>query len=401
MGDGMRTFSGRALRAVLAAGWAGLVPFPAHGEDAAAGDVLVLTVDNEALRARDVRIADGFGACTLATADGKTLRDVPREALVALRFAWPRADRPPAAWLALKDGRRLRGASLRLAREGATLESATGAAPLFAPRDTLAALCLDCTDPAVFAAPAEGVRIFSRDGETVDAPAVGLSDDAVTIELDPSLDPMRLARERVAAILWANDAPPVAAGRGEVMVELRNGERRKGVLKSLGTDGVVLIEGAGGCTLARRQVETLWFGTHRGVRIDDCVPRPPAGPECPAWRVGKDALGGPLRLGVRTCATGLGLRAGASVTIRVPPAARFLVACAGASADAAPFGALTIEILADGKAAAAVVNVRPGSAAREIALPLRGVGAITVRASAAGEATAGCVGGVGDALFIE
>jgi hypothetical protein len=385
------------LCAVGAAWCAGAPLLPAND---AIGAALVVTVD-EAFSARDVTVAEGAEVCTIVVAEGTPAREIPREALMLIRFAWPRADRPAAAWLELKDGRRMRGASLRLAREGATLELAAGAAPLVAPCEALAALCFDCADPAAFAPPAEGVRVVSRDGETIDAPSVTLGEEGATVQFDPSLDPVRLPRERLAAILWAGDAAPPAPGRNEVAVELRNGERRKGVLVSLGARGLVVMEGASAAVFPARAIDAMWFGAHRGARIDAWVPRAPAGPERPRWRVGKDALGGPLRLGARTCVSGLGLRAGASVAIPVPPNARFLIAYAGASADAPSCGTLTIEVLLAGTPAAALADLRPGSPARELALPLRGAGTLTVRAPAAGAAAIGCEGGLGDALFVE
>jgi hypothetical protein len=102
-----------------------------------------------------------------------------------------------------------------------------------------------------------------------------------------------------------------------------------------------------------------------------------------------------------TFETGIGLRAPASVEVPVPRGAVWLVARAGASADAAPWARVTIEILAGGKLAARIAEKRPGSPAEDIAISVRGASHITARASATGAGATGCLGGLGDAVFVE
>ena len=410
-----------AAAIVLAAPGKGLRAEPAAG-------VLVLTAD-EAVRAKDIALAEGGKLTVLDAAASAPSREISVEKLILLRFPALRADRPPAAWLCLRDGRRLRGAAIRIAREAVTLMSSSGQEIACASPKEISALHFRSSDPSRTPPPPEGVRLLSVDGEPLDAPAVILGEGGVMVEMDPSLDPVRFPLERLSGIVWAEGPGDAradtgrgrdqAAGKvidrkaidrelidgevtdGEVIVELRSGERRKGALVSLGKELLALREGGAVRAIARRDIEQVWFGSHRGTPLDARVPAPPAGPERPSWRAGKDALGGPLRIGARTFETGVGLRSPASVEIPVPGNAAWLLAWAGASADAAPLARVTVEILVGGKPAARIAEEQPGSPAEEVAVPVRGAISITVRASAAGSDATGCLGGLGDALFVE
>jgi hypothetical protein len=392
---------------------------PGRGVPAEPAAVLVLTVD-EALRAKDVALAEDGKLTVVDAAASTPSREIFVEKLILLRFPAPRADRPPAAWLCLRDGRRLRGAAIRIARDAVTLMSSSGQEIASASSKEISALHFRSPDPSRISPPPAGVRLLSVDGEPLDAPAVTLGEGSVTVEMDPSLDPVRFPLERLSGLVWAEEVegsgePRAGSARGrdqaigkvidpvmdQVIVELRSGERRKGTLVSLGKESLVLREGGAVRALPRREIDQIWFGSHRGTPVDARAPQPPAGPERPLWRVGKDALGGPLRIGARTCETGIGLRAPARVEIPVPRNAAWLLALAGASADAAPGARVTVEILVGGKPAARIADKQPGSPAEEIAVPVRGASSITVRASAAGADATGCLGGLGDALFVE
>lgn len=376
-------------------------------------EVLVLTAD-EAVRAKDVALGDGGKLIVLAAASTPS-REIPVEKLILVRFSVRRADRPPAAWLCLRDGRRLRGAAIRLARSAVTLLSSSGEEIASSPPKEISALHLRSSDPSSISPPPTGVRILSVDGEPLDAPAVILGDSGVTVEVDPSLDPVRFPLERISGLVWAEEAEGAGSADGrhpatgdvtapavnQVSVDLRSGERRRGSLLSIGKESLVLREAGAATSFPRRDIEQVWFGSHRGTLLDARAPTPPAGPERPLWRAGKDALGGPLRIGTMTFETGIGLRAPASVEIPVPRGAAWLLARAGASAGAAPWARVTIEVLIGGKPAARVAEKQPGSLAEEIAVPVRGASSITARASAAGDDATGCLGGLGDALFVE
>ena len=380
---------------------------PPEGEPPAG--VLVLTLD-AAIRAKDVLLPEGGQLQTLDPAANAAVREIPREDLLLLRFLGPRADRPPGAWLCLKDGRRLRDDAIRLARDAVTLQSSAGQEITSAPLREIAAIHFRSSDPSRTSPPSAGVRVLSVDGEPLDAPSVTLADDSVTVEIDPSLDPVRFPLDRLSGLVWAEESgepagsqtkPASKLDEDKVLVELRSGERRKGELVSLDTEALLIRESGAVRAIRRRDLESVWFGSHRGTLLDRQAPHPPPGPERPLWRIGQDVLGGPLRLGERTCETGLGLRAPASVDVPVPKSARWLVARAGASAGAAPFARVTIEILVDGKPAARTPEKRPGSPAEEFAVPVGGASTVTIRALATGADSTGACGGIGDALFVE
>jgi hypothetical protein len=260
--------------------------------------------------------------------------------------------------------------------------------------------------------------VVSREGEPLEAPSVTLEADGVKIEIDPSMEAVHLPVERLGSISWADtpgesDAsrpgggaatkrPPDGHGRTvrDVRVELRSGECALGSLVSFDAETIILEDRGTARSLRSREVESIWFGGHGAIPLEALAPRPPPGPDRPLWRLGRNALGGPLRVGDRTSPTGVGLRAPAAIEIQPPSGARWLLAWAGASADAAPFAHVTLEVMIDGMPAARVADKTPGSPGDHLVLSVRGSERIAIRAVATADAT-GALGDFADAMFIE
>jgi hypothetical protein len=331
--------------------------------------------------------------------------------LVFIRFTVLPVDRRPGAWLCLQDGQRFRGDEILIDAGGVTLKSRAAEKDGRIRRasfDDVSAVFLQEAEPRLDPRPVSGARIISLEGEPLDAPAVRLTSSGAIVDLDPGTDPISLPTERLAGVVWAERPAPRDARlrAGDILLDLSSGERIRGRLVSIDERAVTLLEpgrkGKEARVCPRREVECIWFGGRSPQALDDRMMTIPKTLGRPAWRFGHGALGGPLRLGSRAYRVGLGLRARASVGVPVPPGARWLVADAGADADATPGTAISLHILVDGRRAWKADGLTTGEAAVPLAVPVEGAAVVTFElpAPVGADAVDEMLGGFGDVAFI-
>jgi hypothetical protein len=379
-----------------------------------AAEVLVLTGDR-AIEAAAVRLDGGHLVLLLDSAGTRTERLPLGEALL-LRFRRDPRDRPPCAWLCLRDGRRLRGERIESRPEGIALVGLDGGGEAVPP-DRVEAVFLDAAEP-ILERPAAGARILSRSGETLSAPSVEIDAEGAVVDIDPTADPVRIPWARLRGIVWParQDAVGAPGTRGAI-AELRSGERLTGEIVSLDGERLVLAsggsvravstplgppEGTVDYTLAVRETVTVWIAGRRGAYLEDGLPPPPPDGSRPAYRLGRNVLGGRLAVGRRTFARGIGLRGPASLEISAPAGARWLLLGFGADAGAAPFARVGIEVLVRGEPRWRREGLAPGTEVERAAIPLKDGGPIALRIfPSSGEDPTGCLGDIVDALFIE
>ncbi len=364
----------------------------------ASGGVLVLTEDR-AIEAADVRIGSD-GDVVVINPDGTVAARIAAEKLVLLRFDVRARRTQPRAWLYLHDGRRISGDSLEIGPDRAVLRGA-GRVDTTVSRDELAVLFFRAAPPEP-KPPAAGVRIISTNGDILDAPVIELTDVGVLVEIDPESEPLHLARDRVAGVIWPARAAagPTPRDPTRRLVDLRTGERLIGQVVSL--DGQVLLLKTGNTsrTIHRREVGAIWFGRRTVRAAEDQVPAAPASEDRPRYRRGLNALGAPLRLGRRVYHRGLGLRGPETIDVPVPAGARWFLAYLGADADAAPFALISLEVLVDGQRRMHHQGVAPGELARPVAVAVQGATQITLGVHPSGDEATGCLGDFADAIFI-
>ena len=136
--------------------------------------------------------------------------------------------------------------------------------------------------------------------------------------------------------------------------------------------------------------------------MEDGLAPPPSEGSPPPYRLGRSARGGPLAVGRRTFARGIGLRGPASLEIPAPAGARWLLLGCGADAGAAPFARVGIEVIAGGTRRWRREGLAPGAEVESAAIPLKDGGRIGLRIfPSSGEDPTGCLGDIVDAQFVE
>jgi hypothetical protein len=249
------------------------------------------------------------------------------------------------------------------------------------------------------------VRVLSRNGDILDAPSASLTAAGAVVDIDPSIDPVPIPRDRLLGIIWPGAPGPPAPGAGErgtVLVDLRSGERLAGKLVSLDERRLVLVGSGTQISLERREVRAIWFGERRVKPIDDCARPSLLDAGRPSHRIGRNAVGGPLAIGGRTYRRGLGLRGAGSMVVEVPSGAHWLLVDLGADSSAAPFARIDLEILVEGGGSVRRVGLAPGDPAETAAVLVKGARALTVRIGPSGsDDPTGSLGDLADAIFID
>ncbi len=364
---------------------------------AAAGEILVVTAD-EAVWGPEVRIADG--RIEVGGGGGGASRSISMEQAMVIRFdARPRLV-PARAWVCLQDGRRLSGDGLTI-EPGRIAMTLSGGRKLEAELDDVAGVFFKAREPRLADAPETGVAIVSANGDVLRAPFAELTEAGAFVEINADLDPVVVPRDRLAAVLWPAKASAASPDGGAHRVELRTGEQLTGRVESLDDKTLHLSFNGDAIEIDRREIRTLWLG-QRDARLVDAV----AGPENdgatrPAWRIDRNALGGPFRIGGRSYERGIGLRGPAEIRLAVPDGARWLLAAIGADADAASAARMTLELLVDAKSAGLFEHLIPGEPARVAAVRVGGASQVTIRLRPDGDDATGCLADVADAVFIE
>jgi hypothetical protein len=308
---------------------------------------------------------------------------------------------PRRSWLSLQDGQRLAGQSLDIVPGKFVLKRADGGEIAAAVEDT-AAVVFASFRPDIASPPESGVRIISTNGDALDAPAVELTPGGAVVDINPAVDPLLIPRDRLAGLVWAESSGSDAAGKAggaSVQVELRDGERWTGTIRSLDGQGLTLSTGDGERKVPGRELRTISQAGTRIVVLDAVVEAPEAEGR-PPYRIGRNALGGPLRLGGRFFARGIGGRAPLELNVAIPENAVWFTGAAGVDADAAAFGRVSFEFLVDGKPAREQKDARPDEAPRAVTIPVKGARTLTIRMSAPTGDSTGSLGDIVDALFI-
>jgi hypothetical protein len=364
---------------------------------------VVVIARDKAFEATDIGIDAAGTAQVKGGATAGDVSSIPVAQLTLLMFDPLPSDAPVRAWLCLQDGRRLSGDSVTVDAAGVSLQISSGPA-VTAALDGTNAVFFRARRPTLASPPAEGVRIVSTNGDVLNAPALDWTDAGLLVEVNPSLDPIPLPRDRIAAILWPVRTPTTASALskepGLPLVDLRTGERLAGRVTTL--DGTVLkLETATGVmSVPRRDVEAIWFEAPKTQAADELVAPLPGKGERPSWRRGRNALGSPLRIDGRLYAQGFGVQAPGTVEIPVPVGTRWLVASIGPDADAARFARMTLELLVDGKQVVACDAASPGQAARRVAVAVKGAARVVLSVKLATTDPTGCLGDFADVFFI-
>lgn len=381
-------------------GWLMTAGIAACCTGAVRGDVLVLMRDR-AVVAADVRI-DASGVQLSGGQAAPAGEVVGRDEVSVMLFDVLPRDAAARAWVCLRDGRRLSGESVEVEDDRVALQTSPGG-DVVAGMAEVRALYFHARRPDAAGSPAEGVRIVSTNGDTLNVPTLDWVDGGALVEVDPSLDPIPLPRERIAAILWPEDSAGASATTPVVaqpLVDLRTGERLAGDVASLDSERIVVRSGGQDLSIPRREVEAIRFASPVEAAAETLVSPAPETGERPLWRINRNALGGPLRMGSRMYRRGFGLRAGGTVEIPVPKGARWLIATAGADADGARTARMRLAIHVDGDERFGSDEITPGAAAGRIAVRVQDAAVIKLSVSPAGDDPAGCLGDFAHVVFV-
>jgi hypothetical protein len=367
---------------------------------AAFGQVVVLSADRASVVA-DVRMTDA--KVELLDPGGQLKESIPASEVWRIGFeVLPRHDKP-ASWLCTRDGRRLRGQALTLDMTQARLTASAGEV-ISLPREDLEAVFFQARLPA-YEPPDYGVRIISATGDVLDAPAIELTDDGVLVDAGPDVEPIVLARDRVAGVVWSTgEAEGVADAdkTGRSILDLRSGERLIGVLSAIDANQVRVESPGGERTVPRREVRSIARPGLKRIPAENRLPQVPRDKSgrLPAIRAKANGLGNPIRLGWRVYRHGIGLRAPAEATLSVPKDARWFTGRFGVDRDAPADVQVNWAILVDGKMAIEGKEARRDEAATVFAVDVKGAKSIVLEAKPAAHDAAGCLGDFADVMFV-
>jgi hypothetical protein len=388
----------------------------------AAGAVLILTYE-QAVHAADVRIdPDGSVVAVqesvVAQPPSAVPHPIPASEVMLIAFDPPPRAVEPRAWLCLQDGQRISGDALAIGPRQITLK-AQGLPDLEVPREQLAAVFFKTARPLPHPPPAEGVRIIATNNDVLDVPAVEWTEHSLIVDIDPNVDPIILSLDRVAGVLWPVQDPvgtpvphrstdaaavshpdPEAAAPGS-LVELRTGERLRGRISSFDERALTLHVDTVQRVLPRPEIVLIWFGSRSVHRLAEVIAPETPTTDRPRYRLDRNALGDPIRIGERVYPGGIGIRGPATVDIPVPEGAKWLVAHVGADTGAAAFARMSLEIRADGQPRWQRENTSPGDPPERVAVPLAGARAVTLSVQPAGDDPTGCLGDFANAVFVK
>jgi hypothetical protein len=150
----------------------------------------------------------------------------------------------------------------------------------------------------------------------------------------------------------------------------------------------------------RRDVQAIWFAHPPTTRVEESAVVPVAQDQPPSVRRGRNGVGNPLRIDGRLYRQGLGVKGPATVDIAVPAGCRWLLAWAGADADAVRSAGVSVALSLDGKLLAEYKDLVPGGQARRVVVPVAGGKRIRLSVQPAGDNPAGCLGDLVDAFFM-
>ena len=205
------------------------------------------------------------------------------------------------------------------------------------PADNLAYICLDCAPPAESG---RGVKL--RNGDFVPAEEIALVPGALKVK--GVLGELELPLERVAAV---NLAPIARAAAGAEAV-LENGDVVRGTLVSASAESVTLEAAFGKVTIPAASLAEVSFPPRLAYLSDLGVEVGSQGlvpPGVSSYGPDQDCNGGPLVSTSRRWRKGLCIRAGASVTVKLPAGARTVSFVPEIAAISAPQqGALTVMV---------------------------------------------------------
>lgn len=355
----------------------------------ASADVLILTEDR-AIAAAAVRIRSNGVIQT------DTVSDLKLEDVLLMRFDTLPCDAGPRAWLCFRQGQRISGRSLSVGPDRISLTASNGST-ITAGLDELSAVFFRVDQPTNTQPPETGVRIVSANGDVMNAPAVELTEAGAIVDISPDVDPILLVRDRVAGVLWPSN-PASAEG---LFVELRTGERLTGQIISLDETVLVLKTDGAAKKIHVRDISEIQREPRRKRLIDERVPAWPSSQDRPQYRIGRNALGGPLAIGRRLYRQGIGCRGPVALDVDVPAGARWFVADFGVDNRAASFARVTFTVLVNGEPKSQLDNISPGEPARRLAVAVRNVNTITLKVEPVGESPVGCLGDIVDAMFVE
>jgi hypothetical protein len=234
-----------------------------------------------------------------------------------------------------------------------------GGEPLSLTIDVLRGICFDAAlsddvEKSLATPPADADRVLVRDeqGKLTHIPGLVDSLTADTLTLDVAGRQQRIARERIAAALFAQPAKPIADAR--CRITFRDGSHLGGQSLLLAGGKATLIQAASGqVAFPWSAVASVTVSSRRTVFLSNLKPveelhQPIVTSPLPALR-DKSAAGHPLRLGSRVYEKGLGVHARSSLTFAAEKKWDALVATIGLDPTAGSNGDCLFIVLADGE----------------------------------------------------